>query len=40
MGLDYIACYLVELQSISNVDVNVRTLVANFKGLQAKMERL
>ncbi|XP_060597073.1 nuclear pore complex protein Nup155-like [Ruditapes philippinarum] len=40
MGLDYIACYLVELQSISSVDVNVRTLVTNFKGLQAKMERL
>ncbi|KAL4235731.1 hypothetical protein ACF0H5_004123 [Mactra antiquata] len=39
-GLDYIACYLVELQSISNVDVTVRTLVNNFKGLQAKLERL
>ncbi|XP_052257804.1 nuclear pore complex protein Nup155-like [Dreissena polymorpha] len=40
LGLDYIACYLVELQSISSVDVGVRTLVSNFKGLQAKMERL
>ena len=40
MGLDYIACYLVELQSISSVDANVRSLVTHFKALQSKMERL
>ena len=40
MGLDYIACYLVELQAIGSMDRNVRTLVTSFKELQAKVERL
>ncbi|XP_052776486.1 nuclear pore complex protein Nup155-like isoform X2 [Mya arenaria] len=40
LGLDYIACYLVELQSVSSVDPNVRTLVQSFRNLQGKMERL
>jgi len=40
MGLDYIASYLVELQSISSTDMNVRTLSSYFRGLQAKLERM
>ncbi|XP_013406007.1 nuclear pore complex protein Nup155 [Lingula anatina] len=38
--LDNVAAYLVELQSIVGGDTTVRTLIAEFKGVQAKLERL
>ncbi|XP_074640475.1 nuclear pore complex protein Nup155-like [Tubulanus polymorphus] len=38
--LDALAGYLVELQSTSSIDIPVNQLIRDFKGLQAKLDRL
>lgn len=39
MCLDAVSSYLVELQAMT-ANANVRMLIAHFKGVQARLERL
>ena len=39
-ALDSVASYLIELQAESTSDKNVGTLIAYFKDLQSRMERI
>ena len=39
MCLDAVSSYLVELQAMT-ADATVRMLIAHFKGVQARLERL